>query len=68
MHSIRIPTKTYLDAANTPRDGVGDAVSNQLAININIIFFDRSSERGHINRHVDDAKERKGEHGRDGAN
>ena len=39
-------------------------MSDELAININIIFLDRRPERGHVDGDVDDAEKGKGKHGR----
>jgi hypothetical protein len=58
---------TYLNTSNKPRKGVGDTVRNQLAVDIKIILLHCGTQGWHIDGHVDDAKERQGEHGRDAA-
>lgn len=48
---------TYLNTAQTSRECVGDAVSDEFSVHIEIVFSDSSAESRNVDWHMDDAKE-----------
>ena len=54
---------TYLNATRTSGQGVGDTVSDELTINVNVVLAGRKPQCGHVDGHVQDPEEGQGEHG-----
>jgi hypothetical protein len=54
---------TNLYASDESRQSVGDTVGYQLTVDVEIVLLDRGAQSWNVDGNVDDAEERKCEHG-----
>jgi hypothetical protein len=59
---------TDLDATQESGERVRDAMGDQLAVYVEVVFLDSGSKSGNVDGHMYDAEERESKHGRDRAN
>lgn len=59
---------SYLNTSSKARKRIGDTMSYQLPIDIQIVLAGRYAQGRDIDRNMKDAKKREGKHSRDGIN